>query len=120
MAIVAPNPITARITKALGLENCRSVKLTMEVGSAVAVVTEQYVSGNQLETLATELETNEWVLVQKKWHDERGPWLTPEEREAIKYASRAVVPTNMPYLWRPRAEVVQHAATLRNLLERLK
>jgi hypothetical protein len=42
----------ARIVEALGLKNVRSMRLNMETGSVVAVVTEQYVSGDQLEGLA--------------------------------------------------------------------
>ena len=55
----------ARIVEALGLKNVRSMRLNMEAGSVVAVVTEQYVSGDQLEWLAGELERKEWVLVPK-------------------------------------------------------
>ena len=55
----------ARIVEALGLKNVRSMRLNMEAGSVVAVVTEQYVSGDQLEGLAGELERKEWVLVPK-------------------------------------------------------
>jgi hypothetical protein len=54
-----------RILNALGLEHVRSLRLNMELNSAVAVVTEQYVTGDQLERLAGELETKEWVLVPK-------------------------------------------------------
>ena len=52
-----------RIVDALGLKYVRSLRLSMELNSAVAIVTEQYVSGDQLERLAGELETKEWVLV---------------------------------------------------------
>lgn len=55
----------ARIVEALGLKNVRSMRLNMEAGSVVAVVTEQYVSGEQLDGLAGELERREWVLVPK-------------------------------------------------------
>ena len=53
----------SRIVDALGLKYVRSLRLSMELNSAVAIVTEQYVSGDQLERLAGELETKEWVLV---------------------------------------------------------
>ena len=57
--------VAARIVEALGLKNVRSMRLNMEAGSVVAVVTEQYVSGEQLDGLAGELERREWVLVPK-------------------------------------------------------
>ena len=53
----------SRIVDALGLKYVRSLRLSMELNNAVAIVTEQYVSGDQLERLASELETKEWVLV---------------------------------------------------------
>ena len=53
----------ARIVDALGLKYVRSLRLSMELNSVVAIVTEQYVTGDQLERLAGELETKEWVLV---------------------------------------------------------
>jgi hypothetical protein len=52
-----------RIVDALGLKYVRSLRLSMELNSVVAIVTEQYVTGDQLERLAGELETKEWVLV---------------------------------------------------------
>jgi hypothetical protein len=55
----------ARIAEALGLKNVRSMRLSMEAGSVVAVVTEQYASCEQLDGLAGELERREWVLVPK-------------------------------------------------------
>ena len=68
MAVTSNNPTIVRILNALGLENVRSMTISAAVGSVVAVVTEQYVTGNQLERLAGELETKEWVLVPKiKW-----------------------------------------------------
>jgi len=57
--------VAARIVEALGLKNVRSMRLNMEAGRVVAVVTEQYVSGDKLEGLAGELERNEWILVPK-------------------------------------------------------
>jgi len=76
----------------------------MEVGSTVAVVTEQYVSGDQLCLLAYELETKEWVLVPKSG------LLTAAEREAIE---GAIATEHERGAW-------QWADTLRKLLERLK
>jgi hypothetical protein len=77
----------------------------MEVGSVVAVVTEQYVSGDQLGRLACELETNHWVLVSKKEYESNRQSLTTEEREAIEWAME-------------EASTCRYA-TLRNLLERM-
>jgi len=65
MAICPPNTAINRILAALGLEKVRSLKISAEVNSAVAVVTEQYVTGTQMDDLATALETKEWVLVPK-------------------------------------------------------
>jgi hypothetical protein len=92
MAIFAPSPIADRISKALGLENCRSLKFSMEVGSVVAVVTEQYVSGDQLGRLACELETNNWVLVSKKEYESNRHWfpkVTSEPPPAPKSGGEA-------------------------------
>jgi hypothetical protein len=109
MAIFEPSPIADRISKALGLENCRSLKFSMEAGSVVAVVTEQYVSGDQLGRLACELETNNWVLVSKKEYESNRQSLTTEEREAIEAASYAA------------KKFYEHATadTFRSLLQRL-
>ena len=67
MAIATPDcgPVR-RIIDALGLKYVRSLRLSMELDSAVAIVTEQYVSGDQLDRLATALETKEWVLVPRR------------------------------------------------------
>ena len=60
----------ARILDALGLKYVRSLHISAELNSAVAVVTEQYVTEGQLDRLAGELETKEWVLVPKaEWID---------------------------------------------------
>ncbi len=73
MAIATTNPAIPRILNALGLENVRSLRLNMELNSAVAVVTEQYVTVGQLDRLAGELETKEWVLVPKAdWEAAKG------------------------------------------------
>jgi len=76
MAICPPNKAISRILAALGLENVRSLKISAEVNSAVMIVTEQYVTGSQLDDLATALETKEWVLVPK----EAGRWIPVGER----------------------------------------
>jgi hypothetical protein len=67
MAIATPGcgPVR-RVVEALGLQNVRSLRLSMDVDSAVAIVTEQYVTGDQLGRLAAELETKEWVLVPRE------------------------------------------------------
>lgn len=66
MAIaMTTHPAVARIIDALGLKHVRSLRLNMELDSDVTIVTEQYVAGDQLERLAGELETKEWVLVPK-------------------------------------------------------
>jgi hypothetical protein len=76
MAICPPNEAINRILAALGLENVRSLKINAAVNDAVTVVTEQYVTGSQLDDLATALETKEWVLVPK----DAGRWIPVSER----------------------------------------
>jgi hypothetical protein len=76
MAVIPPNAAINRILAALGLENVRSLKINAAVNHAVTVVTEQYVTGSQLNDLATALETKEWVLVPK----DAGRWIPVEER----------------------------------------
>lgn len=72
MAIAPSNsPPVVRLLKALGLENVRSLTLSAKTNSAVAVVTEQFVTGEQLDRLADELETKEWVLVPRAEWDAR-------------------------------------------------
>jgi hypothetical protein len=65
MAIFPPNTAITRILAALGLENVRSLKINAAVNDAVMVVTEQYVTGTQVDDLAAALETKEWLLVPK-------------------------------------------------------
>jgi hypothetical protein len=76
MAVIAPNTAINRILAALGLENVRSLKINATVNNAVMVVTEQYVTGTQVDDLATALETKEWVLVPRH----AGRWIPAEER----------------------------------------
>ena len=52
-----------RIVEALGLKHVRSLRLNIEADNMVAIVTEQFVTGDQLDRLAGEFETKEWVLV---------------------------------------------------------
>jgi hypothetical protein len=76
MAVIPPNTAINRILAALGLDNVRSLKINAAVNSAVAVVTEQYVTGTQMDDLATALETKEWVLVPK----DAGRWIAVEDQ----------------------------------------
>lgn len=67
MAIALPHHSSVRrIVDALGLKYVRSLRLSMESDSCVAIVTEQYVADDQLDRLATELETKHWVLVPRE------------------------------------------------------
>ena len=95
----------ARIVDALGLKYVRSLRLNIELGSVVAIVAEQYVTGDQLERLAGELETKEWVLVPRDEIDRLR--LTDAEREAVSDCLKFAFPATHPT-----------AATLRGLLER--
>ena len=63
------NSATSRILDALGLKYVRSLKMKMEVNDVVVIVTEQYGTSDQLERLAGELETKEWVLVPRSEWD---------------------------------------------------
>jgi hypothetical protein len=112
MAICPPNTAINRILAALGLENVRSLKINAAVNDVVTVVTEQYVTGTQMDDLATALETKEWVLVPK----DAGPLtevertqLTDAERTCLGYAIRKM---DAEYAAGP-------ADVLRGLLERL-
>ena len=96
VAIASNSKPIGRILDALGLEHVRSMTISAAVGSVVAVVTEQYVTGDQLERLAGELETKEWVLVPKaEWEaktqhrcrwgdDESGPHFSNEYLESLE------------------------------------
>lgn len=75
MAIATPGcgPVR-RLVDALGLQHVRSLRLSMELDSAVSIVTEQFVTGDQLGRLAAELETKEWVLVPRdEWERANAP-----------------------------------------------
>ena len=64
---------TGRIIKALGLDNVRALSLTMAHDDVVVVTVTQCVTGKQLEQIADELETRQYVLVPKsEW--ERYSW----------------------------------------------
>jgi hypothetical protein len=76
MAICPPNTAITRILAALGLENVRSLKINAAVNDVVTVVTEQYVTGTQMDDLAVALETKEWMLVPKA----TGRWVSVDER----------------------------------------
>jgi len=81
MAICPPNTAINRILAALGLENVRSLKINAAVNDVVTVVTEQYVTGTQMDDLAAALETKEWVLVPK----DAGRWIAVSERLPEEY-----------------------------------
>jgi hypothetical protein len=100
MAVIPPNTAINRILAALGLENVRSLKISAEVNSAVAVVTEQYVTGTQMDDLATALETKEWVLVPKAEYK----YLEEEKRRRAfeeKAFSDGVIDLNLLYPPKP-------------------
>jgi hypothetical protein len=80
MTFVAMNgsPIN-RILDALGLNHVRSMTINARAGEVVSVVTEQFIQSDQIEKVACELETKEWVLVPKTG------LLTDAEREAIEF-----------------------------------
>jgi hypothetical protein len=55
----------ARICDSLGLKNVRSLSLSMAVDDLTMVTATQYVTGDQFNRLADELETRQYVLVPK-------------------------------------------------------
>jgi hypothetical protein len=55
----------ARICDALGLKNVRALSLSMAVDDAVMLAVTQYVTGDQMDRFAGELETRQYVLVPK-------------------------------------------------------
>ena len=55
----------ARICDALGLKDVRALSLSMAVDDAVMLAVTQYVTGDQMERFAGELETRQYVLVPK-------------------------------------------------------
>ena len=63
MAIAVVDPAVNRLTKALGLENCRSAVVTMAHDDVVCVRAEQYVTADQMNALAAELESKDFVIV---------------------------------------------------------
>jgi len=121
MAVIPPSNAINRILAALGLENVRSLTLSASVNSAVAVVTEQYATGSQMDDLAAALETKDWVLVSKdeyeslkshkcRWgSDPSGPHLSDEYLESLerglafeeKVHSSGVIDLNLLYPPKP-------------------
>lgn len=98
MAICPPNTAINRILAALGLENVRSLKISAAVNDVVTVVTEQYVTGTQMDDLAEALETKEWLLVPK------AEWQAREQERAFENKARdGVIDLNL--LWPPKTEV---------------
>lgn len=64
-AVIPPNPLLARLTKALGLEHCRSFTFRASINDCVMLDSEHYVQESTLEKFTGEIETKEWVLVPK-------------------------------------------------------
>jgi len=65
MAIRNGDIAAARICDSLGLKNVRSLSLSMAVDDLTMVTATQYVTGDQFNRLADELETRQYVLVPK-------------------------------------------------------
>jgi hypothetical protein len=57
----------ARICDALGLKDVRALSLSMAVDDAVMLAATQYVTGDQINRFAGELETRQYVLVPHEW-----------------------------------------------------
>ena len=114
MAIaIVPNPALKRIVEALGLDRCTSLSLSAQFGSVVTVTAEQYATETQLDALATELETRDYVLVPTDEYERLR--LTDAERAAVKAAIECCEDITYGSPDEPEA-----AATLRGLLERTK
>lgn len=66
MAIIGQrNSTAARICDALGLKNVRALSLSMAVDDLTMLTVTQYVTGDQFERFAGELESRQYVLVPK-------------------------------------------------------
>jgi hypothetical protein len=57
----------ARICDALGLKDVRDLSLSMAVDDAVMLRVTQYVTGDQMDRFAGELESRQYVLVPHEW-----------------------------------------------------
>ena len=65
MAVSVVDPAVARLVNALGLKNCRSAVLSMAVDDVVRVRAEQFVTADQMNALAAELESKDFVIVSR-------------------------------------------------------
>ena len=63
MAIAVVDPAVNRLIKALGLENCLSAVVTMARDDVVCVRAEQFATADQLNSLAAEVESKDFVIV---------------------------------------------------------
>ena len=57
------------MVNALGLKNCRSAVLSMAVDDVVRVRAEQFVTADQMNGLAAELESKDFVIVSREEWD---------------------------------------------------
>lgn len=68
MAITVVDHAVARLVNALGLKNCRSAVLSMSADDVVRVRAEQFVTADQMNGLAAELESKDFVIVlREEW-----------------------------------------------------
>ena len=65
MAVAVVDPAVQRLAKALGLKDCRSAVLRISVDEVVMLTTECFARGPDLERLAGEIETGEFVVIEK-------------------------------------------------------
>lgn len=69
MATHASSTAAGRLADALGLDKCESVVINLAAGEVVTVVATQYVTEQQLNTLAWTLETNEFVVLPREEYE---------------------------------------------------
>ena len=69
MEVSVVDPAVARLVNALGLKNCSSAVLSMAVNDVVRVRAEQFVTADQMNGLAAELESKDFVIVSRQEWD---------------------------------------------------
>ena len=69
MAVAVVDPAVARLVNALGLKNCRSAVVSMAADDVVRVRAEQFVTADQMNGLAAELESKDFVIVSREEWD---------------------------------------------------
>ena len=80
MAVILPHSSATRILDALGLDRVTSFDLSMRMNDVVRIVTHQWVTDEQFNRLADEVEQKQWVLLTKEQYEEL--WRKAQASEA--------------------------------------